>query len=121
MAEPNSEMVGNVGRDAITRDFRSTDWSFLLDAAVLHGLFWRGFSSASSEFRLRVAKFGATPQDRARLRQLHAHYSFAGVLGTQLRLALSSAPRSAPGRDGSLIAYAPPRNSFLLSKPSNKS
>lgn len=48
--------------------FTDTDWSFLLDTAVLHGEFWSGNRSVAAELRLRVAKFGATPEDRARLR-----------------------------------------------------
>lgn len=46
----------------------ATDWSFLLDTAVLHAKFWNGDTSVASELRLRVAKFGATPEDRMRLR-----------------------------------------------------
>lgn len=48
--------------------FTDTDWSFLLDTAVLHMDFWDGNRNAAAELRLRVAKFGATPEDRARLR-----------------------------------------------------
>lgn len=45
-----------------------TDWDFLLDTALLHAELWSGNGSVASEVRLRVAKFGATPEDRARLR-----------------------------------------------------
>lgn len=45
-----------------------TDWDFLLDTALLHSRLWRGDAKVSAELRLRVAKFGATPEDRARLR-----------------------------------------------------
>lgn len=48
--------------------FTDTDWSFLLDTAVLHAEFWSGNASVAAELRLRVAKFGATPEDRARLK-----------------------------------------------------
>lgn len=48
--------------------FTDTDWSFLLDTAVLHAEFWLGDRSVAAELRLRAAKFGATPEDRARLR-----------------------------------------------------
>lgn len=48
--------------------FTDTDWSFLLDTAVLHAEFWLGNRSVAAELRLRAAKFGATPEDRARLR-----------------------------------------------------
>lgn len=52
----------------LSENFTSTDWSELLDTAVLHGLYWSGHTSHAAELRLRVAKFGATPEDRARLR-----------------------------------------------------
>jgi hypothetical protein len=48
--------------------FTDTDWSFLLDTAVLHMAFWDGDHTTASELRLRSAKFGATPEDRARLK-----------------------------------------------------
>ena len=48
--------------------FTDTDWSFLLDTAVLHAEFWLGNRALAGELRLRAAKFGATPEDRARLR-----------------------------------------------------
>jgi hypothetical protein len=48
--------------------FTDTDWSFLIDTAVLHAEFWEGNRSVAGELRLRAAKFGATPEDRARLR-----------------------------------------------------
>ncbi|MGV0785121.1 phage terminase small subunit [Mycolicibacterium sp. XJ775] len=48
--------------------FTDTDWSFLLDTAVLHAEFWLGNRSLANELRLRAAKFGATPEDRARLK-----------------------------------------------------
>lgn len=45
-----------------------TDWDFLLDTAVLHSAFWDGRAELAPELRLRVSKFGATMEDRARLR-----------------------------------------------------
>jgi hypothetical protein len=48
--------------------FADTDWSFLIDTAVLHAEFWLGNRSLAPELRLRVAKFGATLEDRARLK-----------------------------------------------------
>lgn len=48
--------------------FTATDWSFLLDTALLHAEFWLGDLGVASELRLRAAKFGATPEDRARLK-----------------------------------------------------
>lgn len=50
------------------KTFTDTDWSFLLDTAVLHAEFWMGDRTLASELRLRAAKFGATPEDRARLK-----------------------------------------------------
>lgn len=43
------------------------EWDFLLDTARLHSEFWSGTSSVAGELRLRVAKFGATMEDRLRL------------------------------------------------------
>lgn len=53
---------------ALAQTFTDTDWDFLLDTALLHAAFWSGDASVASELRLRVAKFGATPEDRARLK-----------------------------------------------------
>ena len=52
---------------AQAQTFTPTDWDFLLDTALLHAELWRGNGSVAAELRLRVAKFGATPEDRARL------------------------------------------------------
>ena len=52
----------------LSAEFTSSDWSFLLDTAILHARLWSGQTAAAAELRLRVAKFGATPEDRARLR-----------------------------------------------------
>jgi hypothetical protein len=48
--------------------FTATDWEFLMDTATLHAALWDGNLSVAPELRLRVAKFGATMEDRARLR-----------------------------------------------------
>lgn len=48
--------------------FSDTDWGFLLDTALLHAELWAGNGAVAAELRLRVAKFGATPEDRMRLR-----------------------------------------------------
>lgn len=52
----------------LSSEFTSSDWSYLLDTALLHAKLWSGSASVAAELRLRVAKFGATPEDRARLR-----------------------------------------------------
>lgn len=49
--------------------FLQTDWDFLLDTALMHHTMWaKGRWEFAAELRLRAAKFGATPEDRARLR-----------------------------------------------------
>lgn len=56
-------------RSELAKDFTATDWSFLLDTALMHHAMWsKGQWTLAAEVRLRVAKFGATPEDRARLR-----------------------------------------------------
>lgn len=55
-------------RSPQARLFLETDWSFLLDTALLHAEYWVGNRSVGAELRMRVAKFGATPDDRARLK-----------------------------------------------------
>lgn len=52
--------------------FGSTDWDYLLDTALIHAKLWQGDTSVAPELRLRVAKFGATMEDRARLRMQFA-------------------------------------------------
>lgn len=49
-------------------DYTDVDWAFLMDTAYIHARYWKGEVKLASELRLRVAKFGATPEDRARLR-----------------------------------------------------
>lgn len=56
------------GESPLSAEYTETDWSFLLDTAYMHALYWKGDFRVASELRLRVAKFGATPEDRARLR-----------------------------------------------------
>lgn len=64
------EMWGNSPQ---AEHFGSTDWAFLLDTALLHARLWRdGDIRVLPELRIRVAKFGATPEDRARLRMQFA-------------------------------------------------
>jgi hypothetical protein len=55
-------------KDPLAADFRAVDWSELLDLSVIHGQFWSGDIKVAGELRLRGAKFGVTPEDRARLR-----------------------------------------------------
>ena len=55
-------------RSPQAKTFTDTDWSFLVDTAVMHAEFWLGNRNLAGELRLRVAKFGATPEDRMRLK-----------------------------------------------------
>lgn len=49
--------------------FTATDWDFLLDTALMHHVMWsKGRWEFAAEIRLRVGKFGATGEDRLRLR-----------------------------------------------------
>ncbi|MFJ5923864.1 hypothetical protein ACIQF6_14825 [Kitasatospora sp. NPDC092948] len=93
--------------------FSSTDWEFLLDTALIHAKVWSGDSSAAPELRLRVAKFGATMEDRARLRMQFAQADQAdagrGSSGAQaarerygnLRVLPSSGDGKGPAAGGS--------------------
>lgn len=57
------------GRSPQSVHFMESDWDELLATATLHTSFWRKANfNVAAELRLRVAKFGATPEDRARLR-----------------------------------------------------
>lgn len=57
-------------------EWSSNDWDFLKDTARLHAIVWTmpdevltSRHGSMAELRLRVAKFGVTPEDRARLKQ----------------------------------------------------
>ncbi len=53
--------------------FMATDWDFLLDTALMHHAMWSKHQwTLAAEVRARVAKFGATPEDRAKLRMFFA-------------------------------------------------
>ena len=45
-----------------------TDWDALAETALLHTALWNGDTKVAGELRLRVAKYGATLEDRLRLR-----------------------------------------------------
>lgn len=59
-------------RSPLTNDFTENDWSELLDTALVHARHWSGDPKAAAELRIRAAKFGATPEDRARLKIVFA-------------------------------------------------
>ena len=56
------------GEAPLAESITANDWDELLQAAMLHSRYWRGDTKAAAELRIRVAKFGATPEDRSRLR-----------------------------------------------------
>jgi hypothetical protein len=58
----------SLASDPLSSEYSSTEWNYLLDTAVLHHAFWEGDMKVAGELRLRAAKFGLTPEDRARLR-----------------------------------------------------
>lgn len=56
-------------QEPISREFSGPDWAFLMDTALLHAAVWGdGEVKLLGELRLRTAKYGVTPEDRARLR-----------------------------------------------------
>lgn len=86
---------------AQSQTFTKSDWDFLLDTALLHAALWQGNLTAATELRLRLSKFGATPEDRARLR-MHVRGPEADE---------PAKPDQAPGgrgRYGHLRAVEPP-------------
>jgi hypothetical protein len=60
------------GRSPMAELFTDSDWQFLAETAIFHTSLWNGNLNAGAELRLRVAKFGMTPEDRARLRIVFA-------------------------------------------------
>ena len=57
------------GESPLSAEFTANDWAELLDAALLHARLWGlGDVKVAAELRQRMANFGATPADRARLR-----------------------------------------------------
>lgn len=54
--------------DPRSERFDAAAWAYLLDTATIHGRLWSGEWKAAAELRLRLAGFGVTPADRARLR-----------------------------------------------------
>jgi len=55
-------------RSPMATTFIESDWSFLLDTAMLHSEMWNGETKHAAEIRLRVGKLAGTPEDRLRLR-----------------------------------------------------
>jgi hypothetical protein len=56
-------------RSPLLADEPELGWQFLVDTALMHHTMWaKGRWEFASEVRLRLAKYGATPEDRMRLR-----------------------------------------------------
>jgi len=56
-------------RSPLLADEPPLGWHFLMDTALMHSTMWeKGRWEFASEVRLRLAKFGVTPEDRARMR-----------------------------------------------------
>lgn len=79
--------------------FSSTDWDFMCDTALIHQDIW-GFGNLDrmAELRLRVAKFGATMEDRARLRMQFAEADAADAARPE------EAKSSSRGKYGALVS-----------------
>lgn len=56
-------------RSPLLADEPDLGWTFLLDTMLMHHQMWtKGRFEFAGELRLRLAKFGATPEDRMRLK-----------------------------------------------------
>lgn len=56
-------------RSPLLADEGDLGWQFLVDTALMHHTMWsKGRWEFAAEVRLRVSKFGATPEDRQRLK-----------------------------------------------------
>ncbi|MGP5050709.1 phage terminase small subunit [Brachybacterium alimentarium] len=87
--------------EPMAREFSGPDWAFLMDTALLHAAVWAdGEVKLLGELRLRTAKYGVTPEDRARLR---IQYSSADA--AEERLEQSGA--GARARRGQIRALKP--------------
>jgi len=86
------------GRSSLSEHFTALDWDYMLDTALLHAAVWgAGDFSRLAELRIRVAKFGQTPEDRARLRIQFAEADAAD--GGQRQ----GVPQSSRERRGALV------------------
>lgn len=56
-------------RSPLLADEPDLGWQFLIDTALMHHTMWeKSRWEFASEVRLRIAKYGATPEDRMRLK-----------------------------------------------------
>ena len=66
-------------RHPLAVEFTEMDWAYLAETALIHAQFWKGDTKLAGELRLREAKYGFTPEDRARLRMQFALATTAEV------------------------------------------
>lgn len=72
-------------------DWTLVEWLYHLDTMVMHAEFWlTGKATYAAELRLRLAKIGATAEDRARLRIAFANADEAESKGKEKPPAPSS-------------------------------
>ena len=90
-------------RSPMAELFTESDWVSLAETAIYHTALWNGNLSAGAELRLRVQKFGMTPEDRARLRIV-----FADADEKDTKRAQSSSQPAAKAAYGSLRAVDGP-------------
>ena len=55
-------------RSPLSETFTETDWSDLMDAALIHSALWSGDKRMAAELRQRMGQFGSNLESRARLR-----------------------------------------------------
>jgi hypothetical protein len=93
------------GGSAQGKYFGPTDWAALLDTARIHHAYWtsegRAMLDHAAELRLELARFGAAPADRLRLR-----IQFATAEETEARAAKAQKGQSARDRREPLKALA---------------
>lgn len=67
----------------LAEDWTLVEWLYHLDTIVIHAEFWlTGKATYAAELRLRLAKIGATAEDRARLRIAFANADEAESKGS---------------------------------------
>lgn len=98
--------------------FTAGDWSFLLDTALMHHRMWaEGEMKWASEIRLRVAKYGATPEDRQRLRIQFTDPAAPDPRGGRTNRAARGPAHLAPVPDASATPPPDPRSVLYLTDP----
>ncbi len=85
-----------LARHPLAAEFTELDWSYLAETALIHAHLWKGEVKLAGELRLREAKYGFTPEDRARLRMQFALATGAEVeTATKVDRAVSARDRMA--------------------------